>query len=257
MQKKEFYPWSHAFCGDIDICGWKRPQSYYRDVLWKNSDQPYIFVVPPEPSFDINPEKMSWSKWEWHDVVRSWNWEEFKGEDLEVHVYNPSQSIELFLNERSLGKKKTNRQNEWIAKWTVPFEPGVLKAINYNQSKPVSSDEIRTANHPVKIELVPDRMNLKADGQDLCYIAVELVDESGYRNPTITQMVEFEIMGAGSIIAVGSSNPMSIESYQKPYRNTYQGRCLVIIKSDKNPGIIQFKAKTADLPVADIIIRSL
>ena len=86
---------------------------------------------------------------------------------------------------------------------------------------------------------------------------VELVDEYGIRNPTINQMVEFEIEGPGSILAVGSSNPISTESYRKPYRKTYQGRCLLIVKSDKIPGNILITAKSGNLPQASISIHSL
>ena len=257
MQKKEFYPWSHAFCGDIDICGWKRPQSYYRDILWENGNKPYIFVVPPEPSFELNPEKMEWSKWEWHDVVRSWNWEGFIGNALEIHVYNRSESVELFLNEKSLGKKETNRKNEWIAKWKIPYTPGVLKAINYSHDKSISFDVIHTAKSPERISLNPDRLQINANGQDLCYISVELLDENGIRNPTINQLVEFEIEGPGSILAVGNSNPMSTESYRKTYRKTYQGRCLVILKSDKIPGKILLKSKSSNLTEANISINGI
>src|SRR5205085_2486395 len=67
-QEKNFYPWTLAYCGDIDICGWKRPQSYYRDALWK-SDQVSIFVRPPRPTFPPNPKRQPWSKWHWYDAV--------------------------------------------------------------------------------------------------------------------------------------------------------------------------------------------
>ena len=256
MQKKEFYPWSHAYCGDIDICGWKRPQSYYRDILWENGNQPYIFVVPPEPSFEHNPEKMDWSKWEWHDVVRSWNWEGYESKDLEVHVYNSSERVELFLNDESLGVKETNRDNEWIAKWIVPYKPGILKTINYTDGRQVSSDELHTSKTPSQIKLYVDRSNITADGQDLCYVTVELQDVEGYRNPTSEKRIDFSIQGPGSIVAVGSSNPMSQESYQKPFRKTYQGRCLVIIRSDREPGTIQLEATSNGLRSDMIIINA-
>jgi beta-galactosidase len=190
---------------------------------------------------------MEWSKWGWHDVVRSWNWEGFDGETLEVHVYNSSESVELFLNDESLGVKETNRENEWIAKWNVPYKPGILKAINYTNGKQVSFDELPTVDTPSRITLSSDRTNITASGQDLCYVTVELVDNDGNRNPTVEQHVEFYLKGPGSIVAVGSSNPMSLESYQKPYRKTYQGRCLVIIRSDKEPGTIQLEATSNGL----------
>ena len=80
-QKQDFFPWNLAYCGDIDICGWKRPQSYYRDALWKDN-QLSVWVTPPEPSFELNPDRQSWSKWHWYDVVDSWNWKGNEGKTL-------------------------------------------------------------------------------------------------------------------------------------------------------------------------------
>ena len=225
-------------------------------MLWEVSNQPHIFVVPPEPSFAINPEKMNWSKWEWHDIVDSWNWKGFEGTALEIHVYNRSDSVALFIDEKSLGFHETNRSNEWIAKWRMPYQPGVLKAVNYKDGVAISSNELRTANVPNQIKLIPDRLSIKANGQDLCYITVELLDENGIRNPNIEQLVEFEIEGPGQLIAVASSNPMSTESYKKPNRMTYQGRCLVIVKSEITSGEISLKAKSENLPEATISIET-
>src|SRR6185312_8247514 len=87
FQKQNFYPWNLAFCGDIDICGWKRPQSYYRDALWKPG-QISLFVTPPVPSFPLNPDKEPWSKWNWLDAVSSWNWEGYENKDLQVTIYS-------------------------------------------------------------------------------------------------------------------------------------------------------------------------
>ena len=131
MQNQDFYPWNLAFCGDIDICGWKRPQSYYRDALWKK-DQLSVFVKPPKPSFAENPDRESWSKWHWHDAVADWNWKGYENKPLEVSVYSSCDAAELFLNNRSLGKKKTNRDSQFTAVWEVPYQEGELKAIGYN-----------------------------------------------------------------------------------------------------------------------------
>ncbi len=100
-----FFPWNLAFCGDIDICGWKRPQSYYRDALWKEN-QLSLFVRPPKPSFVENPARQDWSKWHWHDAVASWNWEGHEGQPLEVTAYSSCPETELFLNGKSLGREK-------------------------------------------------------------------------------------------------------------------------------------------------------
>jgi beta-galactosidase len=256
MLKREYFPWSHAYCGDIDICGWKQPQSYYRDVLWENGNKPHIVVVPPIPSFTENPDRMNWSKWHWDDVVKSWNWKGFENREIEVHVYNRSQSVELIHNGKSLGKKETNRDNKWIVKWTVQYQPGSLEAVSYDGENVLSSDKLETAGEPTSIKLIADRPTLKADGQDLCFIEVALVDDAGNRNPTAEHLVSFSVDGPGEIIAVGSSNPVTRESFKKPFRRTYQGRCLLIVRVGKAPGNIGITATSEKLPGAGITIMA-
>lgn len=255
-QNQNFYPWSHAYCGDLDICGFKRPQSYYRDALWQNGKKPSIFVVPPEPSFRSNPQKQAWSKWEWHDVIASWNWKGHENKPFSVRVYNSSESVELFLNEKSLGKKVTNRQNEWIASWLVPYQQGILKASSYSGSEIIATSELHTAGEVKAIHLIPDRAKIFADGQDICYVTVLLLDSLGVRNPLAENLVKFEISGPGTIIAVGSSNPKSLESYKKPERRAYQGRCLVIVKSKRETGKIRLQATSNGLLSAQTEIET-
>lgn len=251
-----FYPWNHAFCGDIDICGFKRPQSYYRNVLWNAGQQVSIFVKPPKPSFKTNPDKKDWSKWEWQDVVAEWNWDGYENQPLEVEVYCAFETVELFLNGESLGKKETNRGTQWIAKWEVPYKPGILKAVAYKGTKEADSSELVTAEDPNNIRLSADRAKIKADGQDLSYITVDLLDSNDRRHPKAENLIRFEIEGPGSIIAVASSNPMSDESYQQPKRKAYKGRCLVIVKSTRESGNIIIKASSTGLQSARLIITS-
>jgi beta-galactosidase len=254
-QKQDFFPWNLAYCGDIDICGWKRPQSYYRDALWKEN-QLSIWVTPPEPSFELNPDRQSWSKWHWYDVSDSWNWKGSEGKIMDVCVYSSCEQVELFLNGKSLGRKPTNRNSKFTAVWQVPYQPGTLKATGYKGKKQVSMSELKTAGDPVQIKLAADRLKIKADGQDLSYVTVELNDATGIRNPDAENPVLFSIEGPGTIIAVGNANPVSIESYQLPQRKAWHGRCLVIIKSEEKAGPIILKASSQGLQPASVEINS-
>ena len=257
-QEGSFYPWNHAFCGDIDICGFKRPQSYYRDALWQNGRKVSIFVTPPKPSFEeTNPKLEKWSKWNWQDVVANWNWTGHEGKRLPVVVYSSCEEIELLLNGKSLGKKETSRKTKFIAKWDVEYRPGTLKAVGFVDGNQVDSWELRTADKPMQIRLTPDKTKLNTNGQDLSYIAVELLDNAGIRNPTAENLITFEIEGPGSIAAVASSNPRSPESYQLPKRKAYQGRCLVIVKSGRQPGTIRLKASSEGLKSAEVELRKV
>jgi len=260
-QESNFYPWNLAYCGDIDICGWKRPQSYYRDALWKEN-QVSVFVKPPKPSFPLNPDKQSWSKWEWHDVVADWNWSARtpsepgrENKPMEVSVYSSCEEVELFLNGTSLGKRQANRGTKFTATWPVAYQPGILKVVGYANGKEVASSQLQTAKQVSKIKLSADRATIKADAQDLSYITVELTDANGLRNPKAENLVRFTIQG-GTIVGVGNANPVSLESYQLPQRKAWQGRCLVIVKSSDKAGRITLTASANGLPSSKLVITT-
>ncbi|GAA0540659.1 glycoside hydrolase family 2 TIM barrel-domain containing protein [Chitinophaga japonensis] len=254
-QAQWFYPWNLAYCGDIDICGWKRPQSYYRDALWKE-DQLAVFVKPPQPSFPINHDKVDWSHWEWHDVVADWNWPGHENKPLEVNVYSSCEQVELFLDGRSLGKKATSRSNKFTAVWQVPYKAGTLKAIGYTRGREVNNAVLRTAASPVQLELNADRTTIHADGQDLSYITVTLQDADGVRHPKAEDEIQFTITGPGTIAGVGNANPRSVESYQRPQRKAWQGRCLVIVRSTGQAGEIVVKAAADGLKAGEVRIKA-
>jgi beta-galactosidase len=254
-QEQNFYPWNLAYCGDIDICGWKRPQSFYRDALW-SSDQLSIFVKPPKPSFEPNPNRQSWSKWHWLDAVAEWNWQGYENTSFEVSAYSSCEMVELFLNGKTVGKKNTDRSTQFQAVWSVPYQSGELKAIGYRKGKIVNTAIIQTAGEPTLLRLSADRKEIRADGQDLSYITVELTDKNGIRNPKAENLIKFEVEGPGKIIGVGNANPISIESYMLPERKAWKGRCLVIIQSGTAAGDIVMKAVTSGIEPANTIIHS-
>jgi len=252
-QNANFYPWNLAFCGDIDICGWKRPQSFYRDVLWKKN-QLSLFVQSPSPSFKKNPVKASWSKWNWHDVLPEWNWKGFEKTPMTVVVYSSFPQAELFLNKVSLGKKYVDRSTKYMASWTVPYHPGELTVKGYYLNKVGGTASLFTAHAPAKIQLHADRPMIRADNQDLCYITVEVTDQQGRKNPHSANLIKFELNGNAKIIGVGNANPVSTESYQRPERKAYKGRCLVIVKAGYKAGTVILKATSAGLKPAQVRI---
>jgi beta-galactosidase len=255
QDKNLFYPWNLAYCGDIDICGWKRPQSFYRDALWKK-DQLSIFVKPIHSSFPVNPKKSEWSKWNWDDVVTNWNWKGNEDSVFEINIYSSCDEVELFLNNKSLGKKPTNRSTKFMAVYNVPYTAGELKAIGYDNGKKVNAAILKTAGAPSQIKLSADRKIIKADNEDLSYVTVELVDKNGTRNPNAENLIHFEIEGPGTIDGVGNANPVSVESYQLPQRKAWQGRCMVVIKSGKTPGNILLKVMSPGLISSQVILKS-
>ena len=255
-QEQSFFPWNLAFCGDVDVCGWKRPQSYYRDALWKEN-QLSIFVTPPKPSFEENPNRQSWSKWHWSDVVADWNWPGYEKRPLRVSVYSSCEEAELLLNGKPLGRKRTDRASRFTATWYVPYQPGDLKAVGYRGGRQVGSALLTTAQDVSQIVVAADRDRIEADGQDLSYVTVELQDASGTRHPKAEQPLAFTVDGPGAIVGVGNANPVSLESYQRPERKAWQGRALVIVKSGIAPGDIRLSVTSPGLVDKEITIRSV
>jgi beta-galactosidase len=254
FQFHDFYPWTLAYCGDIDICGWKRPQSFYRDALWKEG-QISLFVKPPQPSFKLNPKRESWSKWHFHDLLADWTWPGQEGKPLEVAAFSSCEEVELVANGKSLGRKPTTRATEFWAGWSLPYQPGTLVAIGYSGGKKVATIELRTASSASRLKLQADRTTLHADNQDLSYVTVELIDREGVRLPKAENLVQFEIEGPATIAGVGNANPTSTESYQQPRRKAWHGRCLVVIKAGQKPGEAVLRAMARGIKTGEIRLR--
>jgi beta-galactosidase len=253
-QTQDFYPWNLAYCGDIDVCGWKRPQSFYRDVLWKQN-QLSLFVQPPTPSFPLNKNKADWSRWEWNDVIADWNWKGNENQVLKVVVYSSCDEVELWLNGKSLGRKKTDRSTKYLAVYDVPYAAGELKAIGYTNGKKVQETDLQTANEPTTLSLNADKETIHANNQDLVYINVSAVDEKGVINPKAELPVHFQVTGAGDIAGVGNANPKSVESCIADKRNTWRGKCLLIVKAGKEKGDIRITATAGALKSKELIIK--
>ncbi|MCF8335540.1 MAG: DUF4982 domain-containing protein [Bacteroidales bacterium] len=239
------YPWTVAYCGDIDICGFKRPQSYYREILWGTGDRKVAaFVKKPEPTFKDKKD----SPWAFDDVYACWTWPGYEGKEMQVDVYSRCEKVTLHLNGDKIGTRATNRSNEYTASFKVTYHPGTLKASAYNGEELIDTFTLQTAGEPEQLKLTADRKNINANGQDLAYIVVEVVDEQGIRRPFDQRLVNFEISGPGKIAGVGSSNPKSVESFQQNKRTTFKGRCIAIVKAEKNKGTITVTAKSEGFP---------
>lgn len=143
-----------------------------------------------------------------------------------------------------------------MATWDVPYVAGTLKAIGYRGGEQVGSATLETSGEVTNLALKADRDRINADGQDLSYVTIELNDAKGTRNPRAENLLTFRIEGPATIAGVGNANPVSLESYQRPERKAWRGRCLVIVKSGRAPGDIHLTASSPGLPAAEITIRS-
>jgi len=245
------YPWHQANCGDLDLCGFKRPQSYYRDIVWKNETKLYIAVHDPVPE----GKTPTISRWGWPEVWPNWNWTGQEGKPFQVDVYSACEKVELLLNGKSLGTKPSTRQEKYLASFKVPYEPGELKAIGYNGNHKAAECVVKTNGAPAQVRLSPDRSTLRAEPGDLCYVTVEIVDDQGIVHPTADRPVYFTVKGEGEIAAVGNANPVSTEDYRGNWRSTCRGRCLVVLKANGRPGKIHLRAQADDLDGSEVVIK--
>ncbi len=246
------FPWHGGACGDLDLNCERKPLSHYRQILWDRGEKLYAAVQVP------GPDGKSWqlSKWAHPPTKANWTWPGQEGKKLTVEVYSRHPAVRLYLNDKLLGEKPTMREQKYRTEFQVPYYPGVLRVVGIEEGKELGSFELKTAGPPVKIQLTPDRDTIQADGQDLSFLEVELLDDAGTQCPNADNTVEYEIEGPGEIIAVGSGDLRSEESYQTNPRKLHQGRSLLVVRSKPEPGAIRITAKSQGLPEASVEIRS-
>ncbi len=237
------YPWHAAVCGDLDLTGYRKPQSYYRDIIYNGGDRVYATVRLPEPE----GKKIVSIMWSTFPTLSAWTWPGQEGKTMQVEVYSGAETVQLFLNGKLIGEQPTGREQEFKATFSVPYTPGTLKAVGLRAGRPVAEGVLTTVGAPVRLRLTTDRSVLHADGQDLSFVTVEAVDEQGRLQPHADQEVEFSLDGPGVIAAVGNGDAQDPASYQGNRRKLYQGRALVVIRTSNRPGPITLTAKTADL----------
>ena len=255
-EKKGFlgdYPWHMAFCGDFDLCGNKRPQSYYRDCVWGISKAPYIAVYKPQHY----GQTAGLTPWSWPDVVSSWDWPGFEGKPVQLEIYCTDHEVELLLNGKSLGRKPAGKENKYKAFFETEYEPGELAAVGYDENgRETSKTVLRTPKEPAQIRLTPDRTVLGNGVGDLCYIMAELVDRDGNVVFHAENDLFFSACGAGTLIAVANSNPVSEEMYVGNQRKAYEGRALAVVRADAASGEIVLTAMADGLPAASVHIQA-
>jgi beta-galactosidase len=245
------WPWFNAFCGDIDLCGFKKPQLLYRDVVWNNSKLEMLVHEPiPEGM------KETYSYWGWPNEYQSWNWAGSEGKLMDVRVFAKCQTIRIELNGKIIAEKSVSDSTNLITTFKIPYEQGVLKAIALNNGIEVASKELRTVGAPARVKLTADRSTINADRNDLSYVKVEVTDAQGNAIPNANIPVTFTVSGVGEIAGSGNACPTDMESFNNAICKTYRGQALVILRpvKDIKIGTITLKAEANSLITGEINI---
>ena len=262
------WPYFVSGSGDIDITGFKKPQSYYRDVVWNRSQMEMLVQVP-----DSLGRKQMISLWGWYDEIPCWSWPGYEGKTITIDVYTRCTSVRLQLNGKIIGEKKVSanfnedkRTGEYnmkfipktqlTAQFDIPYTPGELKAVGLVDGKEVVTKILKTTGIPKKLLLTPDRTRIKADRNDLAYIKVEVADENGNIVPNANIPVNFTVSGEGELAATGNGSPNQMASFRQPKCNLYQGKAIIILRPFKKAGNINLKVESGSLIPSSVDIKT-
>lgn len=226
------WPCINSHFGIMDVCGFPKNNFYYYQSWWSDKDVLHIFP--------------------------HWNWKGKEGQSINIWCYSNCDSVELFLNGKSLGKKTMDKDSH--LEWNVAYQPGTLEAAGWKNGKLIN-DKVETTGEPAAIQLTSDRNNINADGEDVSVITVTTLDSQDRYVPVADNLIHFEIEGAGKIIGVGNGDPGSHEKdkyidggYQ---RKLFNGKCSVIILAGRKAGSIKLKASSENLKPAELIINTV
>jgi beta-galactosidase len=206
------YPWRSAYCGDFDLIGNRRPISYWRQIVWGLRKKPYIASEDPAHY----GEKQSPTKWGWSDAKRCWNYKGFDGKPIVIEVYSDAEEVELYLNDRLIGKE---RPDHCKALFTASFETGELRAVNIRGGQKAEEDRLISASYDVHLEHVEDTKGIHE---------FRVVDENGILNPDVDLSVTLKGDTNLSVLGFGSANPISEENYFDTTIRTWRGRALAV-----------------------------
>ncbi len=238
--------WHGAYCGDVDVTGWRKPISHYREMLWNDKSGLYMAVKEPNGYKGIIKETM-WSVW---PTWESWTWPGWEGKSVDVEVYTKAPEVKLYLNDKLVGTKTVDRSTQFKAVFSVPYEPGILRA-----EASGSSVTLATAGSPAGLRLTADTQTLKVGGQSLAYITLEVVDKDGRVCPDAAIPCEVSVSGQASLMAAASADLKDREPATSPHVTTWKGRAIIVVRSTAKKGKAQVSVKSG-LPTASISISS-
>ena len=225
-------PARSSYFGVIDLAGFKKDRFYLYQARWR-PELPMAHVLP------------------------HWNWPDRAGQVTPVHVYTSGDEAELFLNGRSLGRKKIGPREYRLSWDEVAYQPGRLKVVAYRQGKRWATDTVETTGPAAQLALRADRARIRADGQDLSFITVTVADQHGRLVPQSKNRVRFEISGPGEIAAVDNGDPTRLESFQARDCAAFNGLCLVVVRATSGSGgAITLKALSEGLEGGSVRLTS-
>lgn len=242
------YPWYIAYCSDIDITGFRRPMSYYRQIVFGERMEPYIAVdYPKNYGKTLIP-----GMWETFNAFSGWSWEGYEGKPVRVNVFGAGDRFTLALNGREVAAGTLEGMKGWA---DIPYEPGELTAVTYADGKETGRTTLISAKGPVRLSVRADRQVIRADDTDLCYVEILLTDERGVVNPMADRPIKASVTGCGELKALGTGNPTSTERFTDGRFTSFGGRAMAVIRPT-GAGEITLKVQAEGLDEQVITIHA-
>jgi beta-galactosidase len=228
-----YYSTRSSYCGIIDLAGFKKDRFYLYQSHWR-PDLPMAHILP------------------------HWTWPERVGQVTPVHVFTSGDEAELFLNGSSVGRKR-KASGEYRLRWDdLRYEQGELRVVTYKNGHAWATDVVKTAGSPAKLKLSADRISIAADGADLAFVTVRVTDQKGNTAPRADNRIQFTVEGPGEIVATENGDPTSLEPFDSPERNAFNGLALAIIRGKRGAaGTITVSAKSDSLRDAELTLQSV
>ena len=236
--------------GIYDVCMHEKPQAAFFRAVWK--DDPVVKIAVEDPGLPLDRGKDMWT---WPLLASHWNFPRYDNTQMvQVDVFTNCERVELFVNDVSMGTRRLADFPNNTLKWRIPYSPGRITARGYNGADEAASDELRTAGEPVGLRLRADRTDLAANGQDLSYLEIELVDAQGVVVPDADRPVHIRVGGAGRFMCMDNGDTADGGSQLRADKPTLMGRAQVVVQAARSGGTLRVIASADGLPDAEILL---
>ena len=227
------FPWRTANDADVDINGTVLPQGTYRSVVWGDC-RTYLYSYHPDKFGKIELMSM----WGFPEVSASWNYEGYEGKPIELLVFSNAQEVELVIDGVVVERKPVSKERPLpnSVRFETEYRPGKAEAISYTDGKEVSRVVLETTGKPVSLRLVPEKTQMKADGHDLIYVGIELVDAAGRVVPDAKHALTATLTGTAELAGFGSANPITDEDYTDDKAVSYRGTAMAVVRAGYEAG---------------------
>ena len=214
------FPCQLAYCGDLDITGFRRPLSYFREIVFGFRKDPYIAVQPPE-HFGETVIKNTWIM---SDATATWDWRGREGKPVVVEVYAPGDEVELIVNGKSCGRRPAGPAAGFRTLFETTYEPGTIQAAAYLDGREIGTFALHTAGEMLDLKIEKD-----FEGKELLYLALALTDGDGNVATDRDELLTAEVTGA-ELLGFGSGNPKPLHNYNEGKTETWNGRAQMILR---------------------------